>query len=324
MAVSAALLLPAAVSQAQPAPDTATIWTLQDENSSIGATDPTDRFYVNGLRLGWTSPTTGVPDFLQTVGRALWGDGQRRIGFNLSQQIYTPADTSLVIPNPHDRPYAGLLLGNLSLLSDTADSRSVLTVSLGVVGPASGAEQLQNGFHDLIGQSHPAGWNSQIQNAPAFEVLHERTWRLPLGTAGGFETDVLPSLTAGIGTVRTYLQAGVSLRFGQGLQSDFGVPRVRPGLSGGDAFTPTSPFAWYVFAAVDGQAVAYDILLENSPFRGGPHVSTVWDVAEFQGGFAIMTHGMRLTFSYVAQTHEFNGQIGGLHQFGSAAISVRF
>nr|WP_294522210.1 lipid A deacylase LpxR family protein [uncultured Rhodopila sp.] len=324
MAVAAALGLPTAGALAQPPADTAAIWTLQDENASIGATDPTDRFYVNGLRLGWTSPTTKVPDFLDTVGRALWGDGQRRIGVNLSQQIYTPADTSLVIPDPHDRPYAGLLLGNFSLLSDTADSRSVLTVSLGVVGPASGAEQLQNGFHNLIGQSHPLGWNSQIQNVPAFELLHERTWRLPLGRIGQFETDVLPSLTAGVGNVRTYLQTGVSLRFGQGLDSDFGVPRVRPGLSGNDAFTPTRPFAWYVFAGADGQAVAYDILLESSPFRGGPHVSTVWDVAEIQAGFAIMAHGMRLTFSYVAQTREFNGQIGGLHQFGSAAISIRF
>nr|WP_294512981.1 lipid A deacylase LpxR family protein [uncultured Rhodopila sp.] len=324
MALLAALMLPGAAAQAQPAADTAAIWTLQDENSSIGATNPTDRFYVNGLRLGWMSPTTKVPDFLDTVAGSLWGDGQRRIGFNLSQQIYTPADTSLVIPNPRDRPYAGLLLGNFSLLSDTADSRSVLTLSLGVVGPASGAEQVQNGFHDLIGQGHPKGWNSQIQNVPAFEVLHERTWRLPLTTIGRFETDVLPSLTAGVGDVRVYLQTGAALRFGQGLESDFGVPRVRPGLSGNDAFTPTRPLAWYVFAGVDGQAVAYDILLENSPFRGGPHVSTIWDVAEFQGGFAIMAHGMRLSFSYVAQTPEFHGQIGGMHQFGSAAISIRF
>ena len=229
LAVAAALTLPTAGLQAQPAPDTASIWTLQDENSSISATNPTDRLYVNGLRLGWTSPTTGVPDFLETVGRALWGDGQRRIGFNLSQQIYTPTDTSLVIPDPRDRPYAGLLLGNFSLLSDTADSRSVLTVSLGVVGPASAAEQVQNGFHDLIGQSHPRGWNSQIQNVPAFEVLHERTWRLPLGRIGGIETDVLPALTVGLGNVRTYLQTGASFRFGQGLSPISGCRAFAPG-----------------------------------------------------------------------------------------------
>jgi lipid A 3-O-deacylase len=322
--LAALFVLPSVAARAQPAPDTAAIWTLQDENSSISANNITDRLYVNGLRLGWMSPTTKVPNFLQDLARTLWGDGQQRIGIDLAQQIYTPIDTSLVIPDPHDRPYAGLLLANLSLLSDTEDTRSVLTLSLGLIGPGSGAENLQNGFHDLIGQQPARGWSGQIQNTPAIQLLHERTWRLALGTIGAFEADALPALTVGVGNLRDYAQIGVSLRFGQGLNSDFGVPRLRPGLSGGDAFVPTRPFAWYIFAGADGQAVAYDLLLESSPFRGGPHVSRIWDVAEFQGGFAIMAYGMRLTFAYVVQTQEFNGQSGGLHQFGSASLSIRF
>ena len=323
-ALAATLMVPAVAVEAQPAPDTASIWTLQGENASISAGTPTDRLYVNGLRLGWTSPTTVVPDVLAQLGRTLWGDGQQRVAVDLSQQIYTPTDTSLTVPNRFDRPYAGVLLGNFSLMSDADDSRSVLTLSLGVVGPGSGAENVQNGFHDLIGQNQTNGWGSQIQNVPAIEVLHERTWRLPMGTVAGLETDALPSLTVGLGDLRDYLQTGVTFRFGQGLNSDFGVPRVRPGLSGGDAFVPTRPFAWYVFGGVDGQAVAYDLLLQSTPFRGGPHVSTVWDVGEAQGGFAVMAYGMRLTFAYVAQTQEFTGQTGGLHQFGSASISFRF
>jgi lipid A 3-O-deacylase len=325
MTALAVTLLPLAITaQAQPAPDTASIWTLQDENASISAGTPTDRFYVNGLRLGWTSPTTVVPDVLADLGRTLWGGGQQRVAVDLEQQIYTPAGTAASVPSPFDRPYAGVLLGDFSLMSDDDDSRSVLTLSLGVVGPAAGADAVQNGFHSIIGQNHTNGFGSQIQNVPAIEVLHERTWRLPMGTVAGLETDALPSLTIGLGDLRDYLQTGVTFRFGQGLGSDFGVPRVRPGLSGGDAFVPTRPFAWYVFAGVDGQAVAYDMLLESTPFRGGPHVSTVWDVAEMQGGFAVMAYGMRLTFAYVAQTQEFNGQTGGLHQFGSASISLRF
>jgi lipid A 3-O-deacylase len=325
MTALAVTLPPLAIAaQAQPAPDTASIWTLQDENASISAGTPTDRFYVNGLRLGWTSPTTVVPDVLADLGHTLWGGGQQRVAVDLEQQIYTPAGTAASVPSPFDRPYAGVLLGDFSLMSDDDDSRSVLTLSLGVVGPAAGADAVQNGFHSIIGQNHTNGFGSQIQNVPAIEVLHERTWRLPMGTVAGLETDALPSLTIGLGDLRDYLQTGVTFRFGQGLGSDFGVPRVRPGLSGGDAFVPTRPFAWYVFAGVDGQAVAYDMLLESTPFRGGPHVSTVWDVAEMQGGFAVMAYGMRLTFAYVAQTQEFNGQTGGLHQFGSASISLRF
>jgi lipid A 3-O-deacylase len=324
-ALTATLVIPgfAAHAQAQKA-DTASIWTLQDENASITAGTPPDRFYVNGLRLGWTSPTGQVPDFLADLGRTLWGSGQQRIAFDLAQQIYTPAGTSAAVPSPFDRPYAGVLLGNFSLISDTEDTRSVLTVSLGLVGPDSGGQALQNSFHDLIGQNHTNGWGSQIQNTPIGEVLHERTWRLPMGTVAGLETDALPSLTIGIGDLRDYVQTGVTFRIGQGLDSDFGVPRVRPGLSGGDVFVPTRPFAWYVFAGADGQAVAYDLLLQSNPFRSGPHVSTVWDVAEVQGGFAVMAYGMRLTFAYVAQTQEFHGQTGGLHQFGSASLAFRF
>ena len=324
-ALTVIFLLPGVVAKAQPAADPTSIWTIQDENASISAGTPTDRFYVNGLRLGWVSPTSTVPDFLADLGHTLWGGGQQRVGIDIAQQIYTPAGTTATVPSPHDRPYAGVLLGNFSLMSDgDDDTRSVLTLSLGLVGPWSGAENLQNGFHGLIGQNKTNGWGSQIQNVPAVEVLHERTWRLPIGTVAGMETDALPSLTIALGDLRDYVQTGVTFRLGQGLDSDFGVPRFRPGLSGGDAFTPTRPFAWYVFAGADGQAVGYDLLLQSSPFRGGPHVSSVWDVAEMQGGFAVMAYGMRLTFAYVAQTQEFNGQTGGLHQFGSASLSFHF
>ncbi len=81
------------VADAQPAPDNSSIWTLQDENASISAGHPTDRFYVNGLSLGWVSPTTVVPDFLADLGKTLWGPAEMRVGVALTQQIYTPADT---------------------------------------------------------------------------------------------------------------------------------------------------------------------------------------------------------------------------------------
>ena len=323
-AVVAGFVASTTAALAQPKPDTANIWTIQDENASISSASLTDRFYTNGLKVGWMSGTDAVPGFLASLGRSLWGGGQQRVGFSISQQIYTPGNTDAAIADPRDRPYAGVLLGNFSLLSDTDDTRSLLMVSLGVLGPGAGGEGIQNGFHDLIGQRHAQGWDSQIDNTPAFEVLHERTWRLPIAKFYGLETDALPALTVGVGNLRDYAQAGVSFRLGQGLSSDFGVPRLRPGLSGGDVFNPTRPFAWYVFAGANGQAVAYDMLLTQSAFRGGPHVSPVWDVGEMQAGLALIAFGTRLTFAWVAQTQEFHGQTGGLHQFGSAALSVRF
>ena len=324
VALSGFALLGVAVARAAPPSDPASTWTLQDENASISTAGLTDRYYVNGLSLGWASPTAQMPAFLATLGNTLWGEGQQRIAFSVSQQSYTPANTQLAIPDPHDRPYAGLLLGNFSLLSDTDTSRSVLMLSLGVAGPGAGGEGLQNGFHNLIGQDTIKGWSYQIPNTPAVELLSGRTWRLPIAQPGSLEIDALPSLTAAVGDVRDYAQVGGTIRLGQGLASDFGAPRLRPGLTGEDAYVQTIPFAWYVFAGLDGQAVAYDLLLQNDPFRSGPHVKIVWDVGEAQAGFAILAGGVRFTFTYAVQTQEFQGQHGGLHQFASAAASLKF
>jgi hypothetical protein len=318
------LMLPAVAASAQTKADNASIISLQGENASISASQPTDRLYTNGLQLNWTSPAGKVPDLLVHLGDTLWGGGQQRIGFGLSQQMYTPINTTRDPANPRDRPYAGYLSGNFSLMSDTDTTRSVLILSLGVVGPASGAEAVQNGFHDLIGQTHDRGWGSQIPNTAAVEVLHERTWRVSMGSVGSLETDFLPALSIGLGDVRDYVQVGGSFRIGQGLNSDFGVPRIRPGLSGGDVFVPTQPVAWYLFAGLDGQAVAYDLLLQSNPFRSGPHVGATWDVGEAQVGAAVMAYGVRLTAAYVIQSQEYEGQRGGLHQFGSASVAVRF
>jgi hypothetical protein len=313
------------VARAQaPTGDPAAIWTLQDENASLSTAALTDRYYVNGLRLGYTSPEGGVPSALAGVADAMWGGGAVRFSFDLSQQIYTPADTQANPPKPGDRPYAGVLLGTFGLLRDVPDSRSLLALSLGLVGPDALAQTVQNGFHDIIGQGHTEGWHDQIHDEPLVEITSARTWRLPTGEVAGLETDVLPDLAVGVGNERIYAQTGVVVRIGQGLASDYGTARVAPGPSGWDAFTPTRPFAWYVFAGGDGQAVARDITLNGNDFRNSASVSAEPVVGEMEAGVGLMAFGARLTYTHVLQTAEFSHQKGGLHQFGSLALSVRF
>lgn len=325
--LGAVLAACAAANAAAQAPTSAlagSIWTIQGENASISTAKLTDRFYTNGLRLGWTSGAGLVPGFLEQAGRGLWGEGEQRASLDVSQQIYTPADTAARIPALRDRPYAGVLMANASLSQDTARSRSVLSLGLGVLGPSAQGEELQNGFHDLIGQTRLNGWRTQLRDEPVVQLSAARTWRLPVAQAYSLDADVLPDVTVSAGTLRVYAQTGITLRLGQGLDSDFGAPRIRPGLSGGDAYTPTLPFAWYVFAGIDGQAVAHDTLLDGNNWQGSRSASKNGFVAEGQAGVAVIAYGARLTYTHVLQTQQFHSQRGGLHQFGSLALSVRF
>jgi hypothetical protein len=254
----------------------------------------------------------------------LLGPGQQRIAFEMSQNIYTPLYDKLAVPLPTDRPYATILLGTVSLIQDTDTTRTALALGLGVIGPAALGRNVQNGFHDLIGQKEVVGWAAQLGNEPVIQLTADRTWRIPLGAIGPLETDALPSATVGAGTFRIYAQAGGTVRIGQGLQSDFGAARIRPGLTGTDAYVQTQPFVWYVFAGVNGQAVAWDETLDGLPFATSRHVSRLPFVGEFQAGFTIMAWGIRFTAMQVVQSNEFRGQQNGTFQFSSGSISVKF
>jgi hypothetical protein len=306
-------------------PDPTTVWTLQDENASITTANLSDKYYTNGFRVGFTSGTEAVPSALIGLQNVVLGEGgQHRYSIDLSQQIFNPADTTSGDPPPGDRPFAGLLLANFGLWQDTASSRGMLGLSLGLVGPDALGRQVQNGFHDIIGQNKVEGWNTQLPDQPVFELLSSRVWREPIGTVFGLETDGLLDASAGVGLVRIYGEGGGQLRIGQGLNSDFGVARVRPGPSGGDVFRPVQPFAWYMFAGVDGQVVGYDVTLNGTLWRDSRSVTPEPLVGEAEGGLAIMAYGVRLTYTQVVQTQEFKHQKGGPHQFGSLALSVRF
>lgn len=307
------------------APSPGSIWTIQGENDKASTTPGgSDKYYTSGLRLGWTSGAGAVPQAAADLAQTVWGDGTTRIAIDIAQQIYTPANTDRTHPNPLDHPVGAMLAGTLSVLQDTDSHRSTLALTIGVIGPSALGRQVQNGFHELIGDRINKGWGAQLPDTPAVNLLAERTWRLPLLAAGGLQTDLLPSATAAVGTVRDYVQTGAVLRIGQGLDNDFGVARIRPGVSGADAFGTPDGIPWYIFAGLDGQAIARDAVLDGDLWQRSAHVQHRWFMAEFEAGIAVLWHGARISYTQTWQTASFKGQRGVPFSFGSLTASVRF
>jgi hypothetical protein len=323
-AAAVILLLPRAAQATDPLNDPAGIATIQIENDAL-APAATDRYYTSGERLGYVTPTGVLPSPVASLGHAVFGEGAQRLEIDLQQIIFTPVDTQAYDPDPDDRPYAGQLALHGTLIQDTGTTRSLLQASIGIVGPASLAQSVQNGFHVVIGDTPSKGWHYQLKNEPTLDFLAGRIWRYDLASFddGAVAIQALPQLTAQLGNTEIFAQGGGIVRIGSGLDSDFGPAVIEPAMNGTDAYTPTQPFVWYVFGGALGRAVAYNMLVQGNAFQSSRGVTLTPLQGDLEFGAAFILFGLRVSATEVFETPEFHHQAPAF-QYGSLAISARF
>ncbi len=305
-------------------PDTRGIISATLENDIFAGEDNN---YTNGVRFAWFSSEIGVPGWLERSAEKLPffdPSGNMRYGFALGQNMYTPTNIELRSPDPRDRPYAGWTYGSISLIADKGDRMDSLQLQLGIVGPASLAGQTQDFVHDLIGSPDPQGWDNQLKNEPGVSLFYERKWRNIWETEpGGFGIGLSPHVGAAAGNVFTHANAGLTLRVGTDLGSDYGPPGIQPRLPGSDFFVPSRDFGWYLFAGVDGRAVARNIFLDGNTFTDSPSVDKNPLVGDAQLGLAVTFETVRLAYTHVFRSKEFEGQRSP-DSFGALTLSYRY
>ncbi len=294
-------------------------FTILEENDSIYFNS--DKHYTQGLRLSYLFPTVGptsawngpfgffgsfLPIFRDEPGRI------RRYSMSFGQNLYTPKDINRNPPDPRDRPYAGWAYLGLNLMQENHGSQlENFELQLGAIGPGALGKQTQNTFHGLIGAGNANGWGNQLQNEPGILVSYDRSFRIPIiGDNTGL--DIVPEAGLTLGNVFTYGEAGLLLRIGTNLKADYGPVRIRPGLSGSDYFNPAAMdgnLGFYVFAGVQGRAVAHNVFLDGNTFRQSPHVSREPFVGDMEAGFSVFwANSLKLDFMALRRTIEFAGQ----------------
>ena len=298
----------------------------------------TDRDYTNGLKATYTVGPDSTPAWLEDAACALpffdapvsggvrgdcSGRDVRRV-IELGQNMYTPTDIALPNPPMTDRPYAGFLYLGLGFVTDNTKEQQQLQLQLGVVGPASLADETQTWFHGVIGAHRPRGWHTQLRNEPALILTYERSWRgFRSGELFGLGVDFSPHLGGAIGNVYDYVNGGAVVRFGFNLPSDFGPPRIDPSLPGSSFHEPSPRLSAYLFGGVDGRVIGRNLFLDGNSFVSSRHVAKNPLVGDLEFGWAAAYERLRVAFTHVFRTKEYHTQ-PGVDQFGSVTLSYTF
>lgn len=256
---------------------------------------------------------------------------QGRVGAAFGQSIYTPEDTAANALIANDRPYAGWVYGAISVHAETGKTSTLAThdtldtveLQIGLVGPYALGKQVQNGVHELIGVAKSNGWDNQLENEPGLMLISERRWRSPPWKILGVQMDAIPPIGGSLGNVMTFASAGAMFRIGQELDIDFGLPLIRPFLSGLAAVNRKGDLAWYLFAGAQGRAVVRDIFLDGNTFSNSHSVDKKTLVGDFQIGAAIIFRGTKLALTQVYRSREFQGQRQA-DRLGALSLSTQF
>lgn len=305
--------------------DHASIISVQWENDVL-ASRGTDRHYTNGLRVSWLRADDRLPGWMLRVARALpWfpDGGLARGSWAVGQNLYTPEDIKTDALVPDDRPYASWLYLGRGLTLENGRILDIVELSLGMVGPAALGEPMHETIHDIIDSPAPRGWDNQLKNEPALQLIWQRKWRrLHDDLARGLSVDVLPHVGGALGNVFIHGSAGGTIRLGLDLPADYGPPRIQPALPGSEFFVPRRRFGGYLFLGGEVRATLRNLFLDGNTFVASHRVDRRLLVADMQAGLAIQGWGMRLAFTYVVRTEEFDAQ-DGLDAFGVLTLSLR-
>ncbi|MEO6352479.1 MAG: lipid A deacylase LpxR family protein [Oxalobacteraceae bacterium] len=309
------------------------------ENDLVAGSDSN---YTNGVKVSWVSANLKdyindpcLPRWVRTMNRAFEGihPGRytsRNMVVTAGQSMFTPHDKTATGVIADDRPYAGWLYLGLGYNARDERHMDTVEVNLGVVGPASLAEQSQNFIHSLRGIDRFNGWDNQLHNELGLQIVAERKNKIWVSAnKSGPAFDAISHYGVSLGNVATYANAGLEFRAGSRLPNDFGTAPIRPG---GDSNAPLTESAGlhrlaasalYGFVALDGRAVARDIFLDGNTFRDSHHVTKKYLVGDLSAGLAWQWPGGKLTYAYYMRSKEYLTQ-SKLQRHGSLTLSLEY
>lgn len=272
-----------------------------------------DRYYMAGTMLNYTTILKHTGDNTGLM--------KKTLELEVGQQIYGPFATYARRIRNQDRPYTGYLYagGSINWLYANESALKV-TVQVGTIGPASGAEDVQKGFHKLFGLKEPEGWQYQLKNEPGLNIEANYTKLLYRNAKSWLDVSLDPSIR--IGNTFSNATAAVLLRAGKlGKLYESASTNSRVSLKdeeqGSELFFYAIPQLSYV---------AYNATIQGGLFRDdkGPVKFDIYNwVFTQQLGVQFATKRWTASYTALIRTREVKSTALG-DQWGVLALAYRF
>lgn len=230
-------------------------WGIVLENDSFTSTYY-DQYYTNGSVL-----------FFNYVSTPKKKEVQRINGLEIGQHIFNPKNVKSDNKDNHNRPFAGYLFVTFHQTRYFPLSIWKTIYQVGVVGPASQADDFQKWMHERFNFGTISGWQYQIQNTLALQYTTHYIQTI-------LEENNLISFywgnTLTLGTI--YTNVGSSLLVQMKLTKN--SPRlIESNYFDGLQMRDNSPFALFFLVAPKMSLHAYDATIQGALYNNSSEVT---------------------------------------------------
>ena len=303
--------------------------TVTVENDTFTGSDNN---YTNGIGGTWNSNEVGTYGAESSVAKwaRFWSflpyvsdDGYRTYtSWSIAQEMHTPDVIADSNPPKDDQPYAGVLYLDNVLYARKDRTTHAWALKVGVVGPASQAEDVQKWFHDVIGSDEPMGWDTQLPNEPLVNFAYSVAHLWAQGDVGKSTAKwrLVPVGTVGLGNYFTGVAGGMYGEVGWNLVDALGVPALRSGLNAASTVGvgPVSGWSVALYGGLGGYGVAHYLPLDGTLFHDSRSVDTKPFVGTGTVGIAVRHRGFLLSlarthFTDMFETERKNAEFGTLN-----------
>lgn len=287
---------------------------FQHDNDVFRLVEQTDRYYSFGLLTGYSQLLSKDQALRKAVFLIPDSPEEKRIfTMDFAMKGYTPEFDNDTTSGPK-RPFAGVSVFQFGVQSSTANRMLSLGLTLGVRGPASGAETVQDNFHRLIQDEVFEGWSSQLSNKFLYGIrsTYARSFKLTSFA------DLSSITELALGNYQSHLDERITLRIG----------RLRPLFQslifGNHLGELVDKPEFYLSGSLIGRAVLVDTTFGKIDCDltnpNNPNKSNLLAGYEVSAHFQSNSLGLYLAHNRISSESDFSTK----HSYGSIGISYSF